>query len=51
MKIKAINLIKKHLKPTKQNKGGIITKEGFIHMSNLKKNIDPKTKAKKWYLD
>ena len=51
VKVKSINMIKKHLKPTKENKGGIITKEGFIHMSNLKKNIEPKTKAKKWYLD
>ena len=51
IKIKSINMIKRHLKPTKENKGGIITKEGFIHMSNLKKNIDPKTKAKKWYPD
>ena len=47
VKVKSINMIKKHLKPTKENKGGIITKEGFIHMSNLKKNIDTKTKAKK----
>ena len=30
MKIKAINMIKKHMKPTKENKGGIITKENFI---------------------
>jgi len=50
-KVKSINMVKKHKKATKENKGGIITKEGFIHMSNLKKNIDPKTKAKKWYLD
>ena len=27
---------KKHKKPTKENKGGIISKEGFVHMSNLK---------------
>ena len=32
-------MIKKHLKPTKENKGGIITKENFIHFSNVK-NID-----------
>ena len=30
VKIKTINMIKKHLKPTKENKGGIITKEGYI---------------------
>tara|TARA_B100001057_G_scaffold480232_1_gene552851 strand:- start:538 stop:798 length:261 start_codon:yes stop_codon:yes gene_type:complete len=49
VKIKAINLIKKHLKPTKENKGGIITKENFIHISNIKnvdKQID-KNKSKK----
>ena len=49
VKIKAINMIKKHLKPTKENKGGIITKENFIHISNVK-NVDkqvPKTKTKK----
>ena len=37
VKIKSINMIKKHLKPTKENKGGIITKENFIHFSNVKK--------------
>ena len=36
VKIKAINIIKKHLKPTKENKGGIISKENFIHISNIK---------------
>tara|TARA_B100000700_G_C14996169_1_gene833911 strand:+ start:541 stop:789 length:249 start_codon:yes stop_codon:yes gene_type:complete len=41
VKVKAINLIKKHLKPTKENKGGIISKESFIHQSNVK-NIDLK---------
>tara|TARA_B100001057_G_C22760820_1_gene915676 strand:+ start:1197 stop:1454 length:258 start_codon:yes stop_codon:yes gene_type:complete len=39
VKIKAVNMIKKHLKPTKENKGGIISKENFIHISNIK-NID-----------
>ncbi len=52
VKIKSINLIKKHLKPTKENKGGIITKESIIHQSNIK-NIDvekkiKKEKSKKW---
>ena len=46
LKIKSINMIKKHLKPTKENKGGIITKENFIHISNVK-NIDEKKKKKK----
>ena len=46
VKIKAINMIKRHLKPTKENKGGIITKENFIHFSNVK-NIDkPSNKDK-----
>ncbi len=46
VKIKSINMIKKHLKPTKENKGGIISKENFIHQSNVK-NIDLKKKIKK----
>tara|TARA_B100000963_G_C22409691_1_gene572687 strand:- start:353 stop:604 length:252 start_codon:yes stop_codon:yes gene_type:complete len=46
VKIKAINMIKKHLKPTKENKGGIISKESFIHQSNIK-NIDTKKKQVK----
>ena len=46
VKIKSINMIKKHLKPTKENKGGIITKENFIHISNLKL-VDIKNKTKK----
>ena len=46
VKIKSINMIKKHLKPTKENKGGIISKENFIHFSNIK-NIDLKKKEKK----
>ena len=54
VKIKSINMIKKHLKPTKENKGGIISKESFIHQSNVK-NIDLKKKEKKkvskWHQD
>ena len=46
VKIKSINMVKKHLKPTKENKGGIISKESFIHQSNIK-NIDEKKKEKK----
>ena len=49
VKIKAIGMIKRHLKPTKENKGGIITKESFIHFSNIK-NVDVKKKEKKVYL-
>ena len=35
-KVKGINIVKKHVKTTKENKGGIIPKENFIHISNLK---------------
>ena len=35
-KIKGINMIKKHLKTTKERKGGIVDKENFVHLSNLK---------------
>ena len=51
LKVKTINMIKKHLKPTKENKGGIISKENFIHVSNVKnidkKNDKPKKEGKK----
>ena len=46
IKIKSIGMIKRHLKPTKENKGGIISKESLIHLSNVK-NIDSKKKEKK----
>ena len=46
IKIKSVNMIKKHLKPTKENKGGIISKESFIHQSNVR-NIDQNKKEKK----
>ena len=46
IKIKSIGMIKRHTKPTKENKGGIISKESFIHQSNVK-NIDTKKKEKK----
>ena len=46
VKIKSVNMIKKHTKPTKENKGGIISKENFIHQSNVK-NIDTKKNEKK----
>ena len=45
-KVKGINIIKKHEKTTKEKKGGIISKENFIHISNLK-NIDNKINTKK----
>jgi len=46
VKIKSISMIKKHLKPTKENKGGIVSKESFIHQSNVK-NLDQNKKEKK----
>jgi large subunit ribosomal protein L24 len=45
-KVKDINIVKKHVKTTKEKKGGIVLKESFIHLSNLKL-IDEKAKAKK----
>ena len=45
-KIKDINMVKKHIKTTKEKKGGIVSKESFIHISNLML-IDEKTKVKK----
>jgi large subunit ribosomal protein L24 len=45
-KVKEINMVKKHVKTTKEKKGGIISKESFIHLSNLKL-IDDKIKNKK----
>ena len=46
IKIKSVGMIKKHTKPTKENKGGIISKESFIHLSNVK-NLDTAKKEKK----
>ena len=45
-KIKGANIVKKHVKTTKEKKGGIISKESFIHISNLKL-LDVKNKSKK----
>ena len=46
LKIKSIGMIKRHTKPTKENKGGIISKQSIIHKSNIK-NIDTKKSEKK----
>ena len=46
VKVKGANLVKKHVKNTKEKKGGIISKEGFIHLSNLKL-VEEKIKNKK----
>lgn len=45
-KVKGINIIKKHEKTTKEKKGGIISRENYIHISNLK-NLDKKNKKDK----
>ena len=46
VKVKSINIIKRHTKPTKENKGGVISKESFIHQSNVIK-VDLKKPEKK----
>ena len=50
-KVKEINMVKKHIKTTKEKKGGIVSKESFIHISNLKlvekKSTTKKSEAKK----
>ena len=45
-KVKDINMVKKHVKTTKEKKGGIFSKESFIHISNLKL-VNEKLKNKK----
>ena len=53
VKIKGANIIKKHVKTTKEKKGGIFEKENFIHLSNvviLNKN-EKVSKKNKWYQD
>ena len=43
--VKDINMVKKHVKTTKEKKGGIVSKENYIHLSNLKL-ISEKSKKK-----
>lgn len=49
--VKGINVKKKHQKPTKEQKGGIVTIEKPVHLSNLKlidgKKSEKKTDTKK----
>ena len=45
-KVKDINMVKKHVKTTKEKKGGIVSKENFVHLSNLKL-ISEKVQKKK----
>ena len=54
-KVKGINIVKKHIKTTKEKKGGIVEKENFLNMSNLvimdtKKKVK-KVEVKKWFHD
>ena len=54
VKVKGTNMIKKHVKTTKDKKGGIFEKENFIHISNiviLKKEKKKEANNKKWYQD
>ena len=54
-KVKGINMVKKHIKTTKEKKGGIVSKENFLHFSNLAiiddKKKQKKSEIKKWYRD
>tara|TARA_B100000941_G_C28413578_1_gene504854 strand:+ start:315 stop:563 length:249 start_codon:yes stop_codon:yes gene_type:complete len=46
-KVKDINMVKKHIKTTKEKKGGIVSKENFIHISNLELINENKKDKKK----
>jgi len=51
-KVKGLNMIKKHVKSTKEKKGGIFEKENFLNLSNLmlikeSNNKEKKTASKK----
>ena len=50
-KVKGVNIVKKHVKTTKEKKGGIIDKENFVNISNLSvisaKKVEKKKEAKK----
>ena len=45
-KVKEINMVKKHIKTTKEKKGGIVSKENFLHISNLVLVDEKKSKEK-----
>ena len=53
LKVKGANMIKKHVKTTKDKKGGIFEKENFIHISNITvlKKKEKETKKNKWFPD
>ena len=46
VKVKEINMVKKHIKTTKEKKGGIVSKENFLHISNLILVNEEKNKKK-----
>ena len=56
-KVKGVNMVKKHVKTTKEKKGGIVSKENFLDISNLAiiisgtKTKKKEVKNKKWHLD
>lgn len=54
-KVKGINIVKKHIKTTKEKKGGIVEKENFLNMSNLSiidtEKKEKKVEVKKWFHD
>ena len=54
-KVKGINIVKKHIKTTKEKKGGIVEKENYLNMSNLAiidtKKKEKKVEVKKWFHD
>ena len=50
-KVKGINLVKKHIKTTKEKKGGIFSKENFLHISNLTIIKDSKKLKKTFFSD
>jgi large subunit ribosomal protein L24 len=45
--VKGLNMVKKHTKPTKEKKGGIISVEQSIHLSNLLVEVADKKKLGK----
>jgi large subunit ribosomal protein L24 len=40
--VQGVNMIKRHVRPTARETGGIVQREGPIHVSNLA-HVDPKT--------
>ncbi len=46
-KVQGLNMIKKHVKSTKEKKGGIFEKENFLNLSNLSLILNDKKDKKK----